>query len=94
MKLLDQVRNQCRLRHYSIRTEEAYSHWIERYIRFHDIKHPNTMGAAEIEEFLTHLAVERHVAASTTLRTQSFFARCLSNHSNIFGRCSWTINAL
>ena len=72
MKLLDQVRNQCRLRHYSIRTEEAYSHWIERYIRFHGIKHPNTMGALEIEQFLTHLAVEGNVSAST--QNQAFAA--------------------
>src|SRR6185312_281757 len=64
-KLLDRVRAKMRLSHYSIRTEESYVQWITRFILFHDKRHPNTMGAAEIEEFLTHLAVEAHVAAST-----------------------------
>ncbi len=64
-KLLDQVRAVLRRRHYSYRTEKTYIEWILQYIRFHDIKHPIEMGAAEVEEFLTHLAVERHVAAST-----------------------------
>jgi integron integrase len=72
MKLLDQVRHQCRLRHFSIRTEEAYCYWIIRYIRFHDVRHPNTMGEPEIEAFLTHLAVDGHVAAST--QNQAFSA--------------------
>ena len=65
MKLLGLVRNPCRLRHFSLRTEEAYRPWIERYLRFHGIRHPNTMGATEIEAFLIHLAVEREVCAST-----------------------------
>ena len=64
-KLLDQVRDVLRTRHYSYRTEKTYIEWILRYIRFHDIKHPANMGAAEIEAFLTYLAVERSVAAST-----------------------------
>ena len=72
MKLLDQVRNQCRLRHFSVRTEKAYAYWIERFIRFHNVRHPNAMGAVEIEEFLTHLAVEGRVAAST--QNQAFAA--------------------
>src|SRR5262245_60511556 len=72
MKLLDQVRHQCRLRHYSIRTEDAYTAWIERFIRFHGIRHPDTMREAEIEAFLTHLAVEGHVSAST--QNQAFSA--------------------
>jgi len=72
MKLLDQVRHQCRLRHFSIRTEEAYCHWIVRYIRFHNVRHPNTMGEPEIEAFLTHLAVEGNVSAST--QNQAFSA--------------------
>jgi site-specific recombinase XerD len=65
VKLLDQVRHIARVRHLSLATERAYVHWAERFIRFHGIRHPNTMGAAEVEEFLTHLAVQRHVAAST-----------------------------
>ncbi|NOZ51372.1 MAG: integron integrase [Chloroflexi bacterium] len=64
-KLLDQVRDIIRLKHYSIRTEQAYVDWIKRYILFHNKRHPQGMGAPEIEAFLTHLAVERNVAAST-----------------------------
>ena len=64
-KLLDQVRESLRLKHYSIRTEEAYVAWIKRYIFFHHKRHPNEMGTAEIEAFLTHLAVAQKVAAST-----------------------------
>ncbi len=64
-KLLDQVRHAIRLKHYSIRTEEAYVTWIKRYILFHHKRHPNEMASAEIEAFLTHLAVQLKVAAST-----------------------------
>jgi len=64
-KLLDQVREAIRVKHYSIRTEEAYVNWIKRYILFHNKRHPREMGVSEIETFLTHLAVEGHVAAST-----------------------------
>ncbi|MBA4190391.1 MAG: integron integrase [Planctomycetaceae bacterium] len=64
-KLLDRVRHACRVRHYSIRTEDAYTAWTERFIRFHNIRHPDTMAETEVNAFLTHLAVERHVAAST-----------------------------
>ncbi len=64
-KLLDRVRDAIRTRHYSRRTEEAYVHWIRRYIVFHGKKHPSEMGAPEISRFLTSLAVVRHVSAST-----------------------------
>jgi len=64
-KLLDRVRHAIRTRHYSPRTEEAYVHWIRRYIVFHEKKHPSTLGAPDISRFLTWLAVERHVSAST-----------------------------
>ena len=64
-KLLDRVRHAIRVRHYSIRTEEAYVAWIKRYIFFHGKRHPSSMGAEEINAFLTHLAVENDVAAST-----------------------------
>ena len=64
-KLLDQVREVIRLKHYSIRTEQTYVDWIKRYIFFHDKRHPREMGAKEIEGFLTDLAVRRQVAAST-----------------------------
>jgi hypothetical protein len=64
-KLLDQVRADIRKRHYSLRTEESYVHWIRRFIAFHGKRHPRGMGAAEIEAFLSDLAVRQNVAAST-----------------------------
>jgi len=64
-KLLDQVRDVIRRKHYSIRTEATYVDWIRRYILFNGKKHPKQMGAAEIEGFLTHLAVHNKVSAST-----------------------------
>jgi len=63
--LLDRVRDRLRLKHYSLRTETAYVGWIKRYIFFHGKRHPREMGKAEVEAFLTSLAVERNVAAST-----------------------------
>jgi hypothetical protein len=65
VKLLDRVREQLRLKHYSYRTEETYLHWIKRYILFHKKRHPNEMGDEEIRAFLFHLAEKEHVAAST-----------------------------
>jgi integron integrase len=65
MKLLDRARHAARVKHYSYRTEQAYVFWIERFIRFHELRHPDTMGTSEVQAFLTHLAVEGHVAAST-----------------------------
>jgi integron integrase len=64
-KLLDEVRARVRTKHYSIRTEWAYVDWIKRFILFHGKRHPRSMGAAEIETFLSSLAVDRNVAAST-----------------------------
>jgi site-specific recombinase XerD len=63
--LLDQVRQAIRLRHYSIRTEEAYVNTIRRFIIYHNKRHPREMGADEIRQYLSHLAVEGNVAAST-----------------------------
>lgn len=64
-KLLERMRIHLRTRHYSIRTEEAYIDWARRFILFHGKRHPRDMGVAEVEAFLSHLAVERHVSAST-----------------------------
>lgn len=64
-RLLDQVRDQIRLKHYSIRTERVYCEWIKRYVRFHNYRHPMEMGAPDIEAFLSDLAVRRDVSAST-----------------------------
>ncbi len=62
---LARVRAAIRLRHYSIRTEQAYLYWIRRFIRFHNRRHPEEMGAPEVERFLSHLAVHDQVAAAT-----------------------------
>ena len=64
-RLLDQVRDEIRRRHYSYRTEQTYVHWIKRFIYFSGKRHPREMGAAEVTAFLSHLASEREVAAST-----------------------------
>jgi hypothetical protein len=64
-RFLDQVRHAIRLRHYSIRTEEGYVQWARRFILFHNKRHPHDMGRAEVEMFLTHLAVDVRVAVST-----------------------------
>jgi len=64
-KLLEQMRDVLRLKHYSYRTEEAYVDWAKRYILFHSKRHPANMGAPEIQAFLVHLATQRLVSAST-----------------------------
>jgi hypothetical protein len=64
-RLLDQVRQTCRLRHLSRRTEEAYAGWIRRYVVYHGKRHPKEMGPDEVRAFLTHLATDDKVAAST-----------------------------
>ncbi|PWH14000.1 MAG: integron integrase [Anaerolineae bacterium] len=64
-KLLDQVSEAIRIKHYSYRTEQTYREWIKRYILFHNKRHPKDMGLQEIQQFLAHLAIEKHVAAST-----------------------------
>ena len=70
-RLLDQVRSRIRVKHYSIRTEEAYVDWIRRYIRFHRNRHPVDLSATDVEEFLTRLATDRGVAASTQNQAKS-----------------------
>lgn len=64
-KLLNRMRDALRVRHYSLRTEQAYVLWAKRFILFHNKRHPREMGAIEVEQFLTWLVVERQVAAST-----------------------------
>ena len=70
-KLLDQVRAKIRLKHYSIRTEQTYVDWVKRFVIFHGKRHPAEMGAMEVEAFLTHLAVEGRVSASTQNQAKS-----------------------
>ena len=64
-KLLDRLRDKLRTKHLARSTERAYVAWARRFILFHGKRHPQEMGASEVEAFLTHLAVERNVAAST-----------------------------
>ena len=64
-RLLDQVREEIRKRHYSRRTEKSYVGWIRRYILFHGKRHPSAMGVAEISRYLSHLAVSEKVSGST-----------------------------
>ena len=63
--LLTEMRNAIRVRHYSMRTERAYVDWVKRYVRFHGLRHPSELGTADVARFLTWLATERNVAAST-----------------------------
>jgi integron integrase len=70
-KLLDQVSARLRVKHYSLRTEKSYLDWIKRYILHHGKRHPLEMGAVEVEDFLTHLAVARNVSASTQNQAKS-----------------------
>ncbi|MBC7788488.1 MAG: integron integrase [Anaerolineae bacterium] len=64
-RLLDRVRSAIFVRHYSRRTEEAYIYWIKRYVRFHGVRHPRELGRREVERFLSHLATDARVSAST-----------------------------
>jgi len=65
MKLLDQVRHVIRKKHYSIRTEQAYTNWIKKFILFNNKRHPKDMGEKEISQYISYLAVKKNVAAST-----------------------------
>jgi integron integrase len=82
-KLLDRVRDACRVRHYSIRTEDAYADWVKRFVLFHAKRHPADMGEPEVNAYLTHLAVAGGVAAST-----QFQALCalLFLYAHVLGR--------
>src|SRR5262249_14127597 len=71
-KLLDQVSEVARFKHISLRTEDAYRNWIKRFILFHGKRHPRELDASAVRAFLTHLAVNEQVAAST--QNQAFFA--------------------
>lgn len=70
-RLLEQVVDRLRVKHYSLRTEKTYVDWIKRFIWFHGKRHPKDMGAAEVEAFLSHLAVDRSVSASTQNQAKS-----------------------
>jgi hypothetical protein len=64
-RLLDRARDLIRVKHYSIRTEQTYLHWMKEFILFHNMRHPTEMGACEVEVYLTHLAAVRQVSRRT-----------------------------
>jgi integron integrase len=82
-ELMGEVRSALRARHYSRRTEQAYCLWVRRFIRFHGLRHPSDMAEAEINAFVTHLAVAEHVSAST--QTQALSA-ILFLYRHVLGR--------
>src|SRR6516225_1592934 len=86
-KLLDRVRETMRTSRYSQRTEAAYVDWIKRYIRFHGIRHPQEMGADEVKAFLSHLATQMNVAAST--QNQAFSALLFLYQEVLKERLPW-----
>ena len=75
-RLLDQVKQVMRVKHYAFRTEECYVQWIKRFIFFHGTRHPRDMGAAELELFLTDLAVHGQVSVSTQNQAPGQWAVC------------------
>lgn len=70
-RLLIQLRDHLRTRHYSIRTEQVYVDWVRRFVQFHGLRHPSELGPKEVAGFLSHLAVDRHVSASTQNQAKS-----------------------
>ncbi len=84
-KLLEQVHEAMRARHYSRRTEEAYVQWIKRFIFFHDKRHPASMGGEEVNAFLSWLATERNVSASRKIKRSARYSSSTDTCSTI--RC-------
>ena len=91
LKLLDQVSEVMRFKHYSIRTEKTYREWIKRFILFHGKRHPREMGVFEIERFLSHLAVRGRVGASTQNQAKrenvqaclDYASKLMANHYSV-----------
>jgi len=81
LRLLEQVRVAIRAKHYSLRTEDTYVQWIRQFILFHDKRHPQAMGGAEVQQFLTDLAVAHQVAASTQNQALSAPVFCIKKSS-------------
>lgn len=82
-RLLDELRQRLRVRHYSPRTEEAYASWVRRFVRFHGLRHPSELGGDAVSAFLTHLASEGRVAASTQNQA---LAALLFLYAHVIGR--------
>lgn len=83
VRLLDQVRERVRYLHYSLRTEQAYVHWVRAFVRFHGLRHPRLMGQAEVEAFLSWLSAERQVSVSTHRQA---LAALLFLYQQVFGQ--------
>ena len=90
-KLMDKVRELMRLKHFSPKTEESYLFWIRKYLRFYHLRPPREMGQAEVQAYLTHLAVEEHVAAAT--QNQAYSA-LLFLYRDVLGIDLGSINAV
>ena len=94
----DQIRELMRFKQYSIRTEESYIGWYRQFVKFHDLRHPQEMGKAEVEAFLTHLAVNRGVVASTqnqALNALAFLYREVLKHFNKYrSHCNGIVAAV
>ena len=84
-KLLDLVRRKCRLKHYRFRTEGAYVGWIKRYVRYHGITHPRDLGDNAVEQFLSDLATNRSVSASTQNQALDAVLQCLTGKYRLMG---------
>ncbi|EQD74205.1 integron integrase, partial [mine drainage metagenome] len=91
-RLLDEVRRRLRLKHYSLRTEQAYIGWIRRFILGNGKRHPREMGATEVERFLSDLAVRGHVAAST--QNQALSALLFLYHEVLAVDLPWLDNVV
>ena len=89
-KLMDRLRDSLRVRHYSPRTQKTYASWVRRYIHFHGFQHPNDLDESHIESFLTHLAVQRKVSASTQNQA---LAAILFLYREVLGRPTGWIEA-
>src|SRR5258705_9133700 len=88
-KFIEQMRSFMRARRYSLRTEQAYLDWVRRFILFHAKRHPREMAETEIVEFLTHLATQRNVAASTQNQHVKASLTCLGRLTSIL--CSMSM---
>ena len=91
-KLFDRLHEEFRRRHYAYETEKSYIHWIKEFIRFHNMASPRHLGAEAVEAFLTHLAVQRHVAAST--QNQAFSALIFLYRELYQMDTNWNLDAL
>jgi hypothetical protein len=85
-RLLDRLHAAIRLRHYSVRTERAYAHWVKRYVLFHRKQHPAELGAEAVRAFLSALATESHVSASTQNQALNTSARVSRAARGVRGR--------